>query len=272
VAEPAPSFSAAALADPQFLRIDAVDKTYGTDRRAVEALRRIDLSVPQGEFVSLLGPSGCGKSTLMAMIAGLDPPSGGQITLKGAAVTGPRFSNGIVFQDATLMPWSPVIDNVLLPIRIKKLARKDYVDKAMDLLRAVGLDGFEARLPRQLSGGMRQRVALCRALIHDPDLLLMDEPFSALDAITRDDMAVLLLDLWERVRKTVVFVTHSIREAVLLSDRVVVFSARPGRIMRDVVVPFARPRDFALTETPAFNALCADLRAAIHAGTGRAAA
>jgi len=250
-----------------FLSFHGIAKTYNPGRHAVEAIRRFDLDVMPGEFVSVLGPSGCGKSTLLAMVAGLDAPSAGEIRLGGVPVRGPRFANGIVFQDATLLPWRSVLENTLLPIRIKKLDRRAYEPRARALLTTVGLGECVDRRPRQLSGGMRQRVAICRALIHDPDLLLMDEPFSALDAITRDEMAELMLTLWESVHKTALFITHSIREAVLLSDRVVVMSARPATAILDVTVPFPRPRSFALTETVEFNALCARLRHAIQAST-----
>ena len=191
------------------------------------------LAVRKGEFISLLGPSGCGKSTLLMMIAGLETPTAGRIELDGTLVAGPRRDIGIIFQDATLLPWKSALENVLLPVRILRRPVREHRDRARELLASVGLAGFENHKPGQLSGGMRQRVAICRALINDPEILLMDEPFSALDAITRDEMNELLVDLMERTAKTVVFVTHSIREAAFLSDRVLVMGGRPSGILLD---------------------------------------
>jgi NitT/TauT family transport system ATP-binding protein len=252
-----------------FIAVDAVSKTFGDGAERVEALRGVSFMAEEGAFVSLLGPSGCGKSTLLMMLAGLETPSGGTVALDGARVTGPRREVGIVFQEPTLLPWRSVLDNVLFPARILRLPAEAARARALALLDSVGLGGFVAKKPHELSGGMRQRVALCRALVHDPKILLMDEPFSALDAITRDQMAELLAGMLERFKKTVVFVTHSIREAVFLSDRVLVMSGRPGTIALDQAVPFARPRAPELAETPEFNALCGRLRRAIEAGHQR---
>jgi NitT/TauT family transport system ATP-binding protein len=235
-------------------------KIYGKGASAFEAVNSATFSVQKGEFVSLLGPSGCGKSTLLMMIAGLEALSDGRILAGGTPIDEPRAEIGIVFQDPTLLPWKTTLQNVLFPIEMMHRDRTAYHDPAVELLRLVGLGDAINKRPRQLSGGMRQRVSLCRALIADPGLLLMDEPFSALDAITRDDMNIVLLDLWDRYRKTVLFVTHSIREAVLLSDRVLVMGRAPSRIIADVTIPFARPRDFSMGEKPEFNELCGLLR------------
>jgi NitT/TauT family transport system ATP-binding protein len=201
--------------DPITLQLTNVGKVFDQ----LEAIRSISLSVAKGEFVSLLGPSGCGKSTLLMMIGGLIAPTSGDIIIEGSKVLRPRADVGVVFQTPTLLPWRSVLDNVLLPVEFLKLPRKDFIDRAHSLLKMVKLEDFAGALPRQLSGGMRQRVSICRALINDPSTLLMDEPFSALDAFTRDEMSVDLLRIWQTYRKTIIFVTHSIREAVFLSDR-----------------------------------------------------
>jgi NitT/TauT family transport system ATP-binding protein len=239
-------------------------KTYFTRQAPVQAVASASVNVTRGEFVSLLGPSGCGKSTLLMMIAGLEQPTGGSILLGGTEVREPRREIGIIFQDATLLPWKSALDNVLFPVRILKLPIEPYRRRARELLAMVGLSDFENKKPSQLSGGMRQRVAICRALIHDPDILLMDEPFSALDAITRDQMNVALSEILETYKKTVVFVTHSIREAAFLSDRVVVMGGRPSTIVLDMKMPFARPRRFEVEETPEFTAVCRKLRLTIE--------
>ena len=250
--------------------VSNVQKTYFTRQAPVQAVASASVNVARGEFVSLLGPSGCGKSTLLMMIAGLEQPTGGSILLGGTEVREPRREIGIIFQDATLLPWKSALDNVLFPARILKLPIEPYRRRARELLAMVGLSEFENKKPSQLSGGMRQRVAICRALIHDPDILLMDEPFSALDAITRDQMNVALSEILETYNKTVIFVTHSIREAAFLSDRVVVMGGRPSTIMLDMKMPFQRPRRFELEETPEFVAVCRKLRLTIeqaHGGT-----
>jgi NitT/TauT family transport system ATP-binding protein len=239
---------------------ERVRKVYGQGAVAFEAVSAATFSVEKGEFVSLLGPSGCGKSTLLMMIAGLEAVTDGQVLAGGTLVDEPRSEVGIVFQDPTLLPWKSALQNILFPIEVMHRSRSAHADRARELLRLVGLLDAANKKPRQLSGGMKQRVSLCRALIADPEILLMDEPFSALDAITRDDMNVVLLALWERYRKTVLFVTHSIREAVLLSDRVLVMGGSPSTIIADIKVPFVRPRSFSIGETAEFNALCAALR------------
>ena len=245
------------------IHCQGVRKIYGEGARAFEAVRGVNFSVQEGEFVALLGPSGCGKSTLLMLVGGLEALSAGSIQLGGTPVTGPRCETGIIFQDALLLPWKSALDNVLFPIDMMHRRRADYVGRARELLQMMGIAEAATRKPAQLSGGMRQRVSICRALISDPAIMLMDEPFSALDAITRDELNVLMLDLWERYRKTALFVTHSIREAVLLSDRVLVMGGRPATVVEDVRIPFARPRRFEITEAPEFNAICAHLRGQI---------
>jgi NitT/TauT family transport system ATP-binding protein len=243
------------------LQIRSVSKVF--DR--LEAIRSISFDVADGEFVSLLGPSGCGKSTLLMMIAGLAGPTEGEVKMKGAKVAGPRRETGVVFQSPVLLPWRTVLDNVLFPVELLRLPAARYRTRALELLRMAKIDDFAGALPRQLSGGMRQRAAICRALVHDPALLLMDEPFSALDAITRDEMGVELLRIWQVNRKTVVFVTHSIREAAFLSDRVLVMSQRPATIVDEVAIDLPRPRHIAMMEDEAFNGYVRYLRKAIEA-------
>lgn len=246
------------------VRLSGVSKIYPSTTGAVEALANIDLEIAPGELVSILGPSGCGKSTLLMTIAGLEWPTRGTVSVAGQTVVAPRRETAIVFQDATLLPWKTALQNVLYPSAIARQPRAPHDEKARALLRRVGLEGFEDKRPRQLSGGMRQRVALCRALVQEPDLLLLDEPFSALDAITRDEMAELLLDLWEAGgSRTAVFVTHSIHEAALLSDRVIVMRRRPCEVIADIQVPFSRPRRHDIVDDPTFVTLCARLRALI---------
>jgi NitT/TauT family transport system ATP-binding protein len=223
--------------------IRRVSKHYMTaSGEGVHALDDVSLPIAAGEFVSIVGPSGCGKSTLLMLAAGLIAVTGGEIEVAGTPVKGAVSKAGIVFQRDVLLDWRTVLGNVLLPVEIKKLDRATHLQKARDLLRSVGLAGFEEKYPAELSGGMRQRVAICRALVQDPGLLLMDEPFGALDALTREQMNLDLQRIWLRDRSTVVFITHSIEEAVLLSDRVVVMTARPGRIADILEVGLARPR------------------------------
>lgn len=253
---------------PPEISCERVCKIYGNGSGAFEAVHAATFSIEKGEFVSLLGPSGCGKSTLLMMIAGLESVTDGRVFASGTTVGEPRAEVGIVFQDPTLLPWKTALQNILFPIEVMHRDRATHVDRAMELLRMVGLYDAARKRPGQLSGGMRQRVSLCRALIADPEILLMDEPFSALDAITRDDMNIVLLALWERYRKTVLFVTHSIREAALLSDRILVMGGAPSTITADITVPFARPRHFTIGETAAFNELCGTLRDEITKARG----
>jgi NitT/TauT family transport system ATP-binding protein len=246
------------------VNVDGVRKIYNPGPKQVEALAEVHCRVREGEFVSLLGPSGCGKSTLLMMVAGLETPSTGRIDVGGRAMEGPREDIGLMFQDPTLLPWKSAIENVLFPYRVFDRPKDNARVRAEALLDQVGLHGFYDHKPGQLSGGMRQRVAICRALIYDADLLLMDEPFSALDAITRDEMNTVLVQMWESYHKTALFVTHSIREAVFLSDRVLVMSSRPGRIIEDITIPFDRPRTMDIGETVEFNEICGYLRSRIE--------
>jgi NitT/TauT family transport system ATP-binding protein len=224
------------------VKIAGLTKIYETSDDDVHALDRIDLDIVPGSFVAVVGPSGCGKSTMLSLMAGLIPATSGQILIDGQAVTRPHPKVGVVFQTDLLLYWRTVLDNVLLPVEIKRLGRDGYKEKAANLLSQVGLDGFENKWPSELSGGMRQRVAICRALIQEPGLLLMDEPFGALDALTREQMIRDLQVMWGRVRNTVLFITHGIDEAVFLADRVLVMSPRPGRIDLDLTVDIPRPR------------------------------
>ena len=225
------------------ITLRAVTKRYRTARGGeLQALSEIDLSIDAGEFVSIVGPSGCGKSTLLMLVAGLIPASTGAIEIDARAVKGAVGNIAIVFQRDVLLDWRTVLANVLLPVEIKKLDRPLHRRKARDLLRSVGLAEFEEKYPAELSGGMRQRVAICRALVQDPGLLLMDEPFGALDALTRAQLQIDLQNIWQSSRKTVVFVTHSIEEAVFLSDRVIVMTPRPGRVREVIEIDLPRPR------------------------------
>jgi len=241
------------------IRLGGVGMTYATASGPVEALRDIDLTVGRGELVAIVGPSGCGKSTLLRIIAGLRSPSRGQVLVDGHPVVRPIPSVGMVFQAPVLLKWRTIADNVLLPAELSRLDPRDYRDRAAQLLRLVGLAEFAQKLPRELSGGMQQRASLCRALLLDPPLLLMDEPFGALDAMTRDEMNLELLRVWGQgsgeERKTIVFVTHSIPEAVFLADRVIVMTSRPGRLGRVFDVPLPRPRTAASRARPDFGAL-----------------
>ena len=247
------------------IRIEDVDMTYQAASGPVEALRGISLTVDEGEFVSLVGPSGCGKSTLLRCIAGLRPVTSGRIVVDGAPVVQPIPKVGMVFQAPVMLKWRTVLDNVLLPVELYGLSPRDYRDRAHQLLKLVGLADFAQKRPGELSGGMQQRASLCRALILDPPILLMDEPFGALDAMTRDEMNLELLRIWgeERTgtgaRKTVIFVTHSIPEACFLSDRVVVMSPRPGRVAAIKSVPLARPRTVATRVSPELGRMTLEL-------------
>ena len=245
--------------------VERVRKVYAS---GLEAIREVSFAVGQGEFVSVLGPSGCGKSTLLMMAAGLLEPTEGEIRIGETPVRGPRREIGVVFQSPVLLPWRTVLANVLLPVEILRLPSRPAEARARELLSMVKLDGFLDRLPRELSGGMRQRVSICRALIHDPAILLMDEPFNALDAISRDLMGLELLRIWEHHRKTVLFVTHSIREAVFLSDRVLVMTQRPATITQELTVDLPRPRRLEIEETDEFNRYVAVLRKSIEASHG----
>ena len=226
----------------------------------VTALEEVSLTISPGEFVSVLGPSGCGKSTLLRCIAGLEVPSSGSVSVNGTRVSEPPEGLGMVFQRDALLEWRSVMDNLMLPVDFRRGDRAAALEHAGRLLALTGLTGFEKSYPSQLSGGMRQRVAICRALVDDPVLLLMDEPFGALDALTRDQMNVELQKMWLAEKKTVVFVTHSITEAIFLGDRVVVFSPRPGRIADVIEVDLPRPRRLAVRSSEKFLAHAARIR------------
>jgi NitT/TauT family transport system ATP-binding protein len=255
------------MAGNEVIGLDGVSLVYRSKTAEVHALDDISLDASDREFVALLGPSGCGKSTLLKLISGLMPASSGVIRVNGRPISGPTPSIGIVFQSPLLMAWRTVLQNVLLQIEIRDLRVADYRAPARDLIRLVGLDGFEDAHPHQLSGGMQQRVGLCRALIHDPDLLIMDEPFGALDAMTRELMNAELQRIWIERRKTVLFITHSISEAVFLADRVLVMSPRPGRIVGEIVVDLPRPRTVATTELPAFVHFTREVRQCLNTGS-----
>jgi NitT/TauT family transport system ATP-binding protein len=230
-----------------------------------EAIRDVSIDVANGEFLSLLGPSGCGKSTLLMMIAGLTHPTEGSISIRDIPVVGPRPDIGVVFQQPVLLPWRTILDNVLFPVEVLRLPRKEYEGRAMELLGMAKIAEFANHLPHQLSGGMRQRASICRALIRTPSILLMDEPFSALDAITRDEIGVELLRIWQANRKTVIFVTHSIREAAFLSDRVLVMGRRPATVAAEFKIDLPRPRTIPMMEEEPFNQRSRELRKAIEA-------
>ncbi|MBX3550960.1 MAG: ABC transporter ATP-binding protein [Pseudolabrys sp.] len=244
------------------IEVKGLYKRFGAGDGVV-ALENVDLTVRRGEFVAILGPSGCGKSTLLMITAGLTPPSSGSVVVDGKKVTRPLTEVGIVFQRDLLFDWRTVLGNVMLQADIRGLDRNASREKALQLLETVGLRGFADRRPWELSGGMRQRVALCRALLHDASLLLLDEPFGALDAITRDQINLDLQKIWLATGCTAVMVTHSISEAIFLADRVVVMSPRPGRIAQDVTIDLPRPRTVEMRDTPRFAAYQATLRDAI---------
>ena len=248
-----------AAADP-LMRLDKVCKTYETRDGPIVSLQPITLDVRAGEFVSIVGPSGCGKSTLLKMAAGLLPVTAGTLSIHGSVVVGPPEGVGIVFQNAVLLGWRDILDNIMLQVEIRRLPREPYFRRAMELIEMVDLKGFEHKLPWQLSGGMQQRAALCRALVHDPQILLMDEPFGALDAMTRERMNLDLQRIWSSTRKTVLLITHSIPEAVFLADRVVVLTERPGSIAHVYDVPLARPRSVEMMASHAFVMLTQTIR------------
>lgn len=247
------------------IELTGVDKTFITKEGRIDALSDVTFDVGEHEFVAIVGSSGCGKSTLLRIIAGLLSRTAGQVTVAGAPVDGPHSGIGMVFQSPVLLPWRNVRRNIELQIDIRRLNRRDYVDEVADLIGLVGLEGFEDRHPYELSGGMQQRVALCRALIHNPSMLLMDEPFGALDALTREQMNVELQRIWMETKKSVVLVTHSISEAVFLADRVIVMSPRPGHIQAIVPVDLPRPRTFEAMKSEIFLGACDRVRQVMNA-------
>jgi len=230
------------------LQVEKLCKTFGD----LEAVKNIDMGVERGEFIAVVGPSGCGKTTFLRMVAGLETPTSGSIRIDGQPLSGPGTNRGFVFQNDSLLPWRTVLSNALIGPEVGGKVGETERKRTLDLLKLVGLGGFENYYPRQLSGGMRQRVNLARALAIDPDVLLMDEPFASLDAQTREIMQTELLRIWEQGRKTVLFVTHQIDEAVFLADRVLVFARRPGRLQESVEIKLTRPRNLAIKRTPEF--------------------
>ncbi|MGH7414314.1 MAG: ABC transporter ATP-binding protein [Candidatus Rokuibacteriota bacterium] len=236
--------------------IRGVSQRFGADGASVSALDGIDLEVPDRQFVSVVGPSGCGKSTLLSLIAGLRRPSSGAVLCDGELITAPMPRKvGMIFQEANLLPWLSALDNVAFPLKLRRVPRRERLDAAARMLDLTGLAGFEDRLPHPVSGGMKQRVSIARGLVQNPAVLLMDEPFASLDEQTRMVLGDELLRIWSETRKTVLFVTHSLNEAVYLADRVIVLSARPGRVVDDVSVDLPRPRDFAMTSSERFGVL-----------------
>jgi NitT/TauT family transport system ATP-binding protein len=249
--------------------IHNISKTYVTASSGdVHALDKVNLAIADGEFVCVVGPSGCGKSTLLRMLAGLDTYDTGRLTLDGQSVTGPSGKVGVVFQAANLLPWLTVRENVRLPLRVG--GRHPLADTRIDdLLGIAGLQDFGGRYPYELSGGMQQRAGICRALARDPQILLMDEPFGALDALTRERMNMELQRIWQTHRKTIMLITHSISEAIFLGDRVAVMSARPGRILADLKVPIPRPRSFdTIVSHPSYAKLASEIRGLLNAQEG----
>lgn len=249
-------------ADTQtLLSLDAVNKEYHSKKsRPVSALQDVTLHVREGEVMTFVGPSGCGKSTLLKTMAGLLPPSSGSVFLSGEQHNEPSESIGIVYQQPLLLPWKNVLENVLVPIRVRKMDLRIYKNHAQDLLKKIGLAGFEDSYPHQLSGGMQQRVGIARAMVQNPDVLLMDEPFGALDAMTREQLTDELIRIQEEFGKTVAFVTHSIVESVLLADRVVVMTPRPGRIAKIIGIELPRPREMGVVNTPQFGRYADEIR------------
>ena len=244
------------------IRLENVTKSYSTE---VTALRDASFEVAKGEFLFLVGPSGSGKSTLLRIVAGLDTPTAGRVMLNGRAITGPGPDRGMVFQSYTLFPWLNVADNIAFGLRERGVSEAMIRETVAEYVAKVGLRGFENHLPKQLSGGMQQRTAIARALANDPEILLLDEPFGALDNQTRGLMQELLLGIWERERKTVVFVTHDIEEAIFMASRVIVMTARPGRIKADIAVDLPHPRHYTIKTSPEFSALKARLTEEIRA-------
>ena len=247
------------------LKIRGVERRFAGAGGGTLALQATDLAVAENDFLTILGPSGCGKSTLLRIVAGLDQPTAGEVLLDGRRIDSPGADRGMVFQSYTLFPWLTVLDNVCFGLRERGLPRAQQLETAHGFIAKVGLTGFEAHYPKQLSGGMQQRTAIARALANAPRILLMDEPFGALDHQTRELMQELLLEIWEAERKTVLFVTHDIDEAVFMASRTVVMSARPGRIKLDRTVDLPHPRHYSMKTTPAFSELKAELTECVRA-------
>lgn len=252
------------------LYLEGVGKRYvSRDGTTTVALQDVSLAVGGAEFIALVGASGCGKSTLLRLVCGLMAPSQGRVMLGGTEIREPRDDTAMVFQAPTLLPWATILDNVLFPLRMLGKLRADSRERALDLLKLAGLQGFERKYPRELSGGMQQRAAICRGLVQQPSVLLMDEPFGALDALTREEMSLELLRIWSSNPMTVLFVTHSISEAVLLADRVVVMSPRPGRVADVIPIDLPRPRNFDQLGMPAAQDAVRRIRKIIYADKAR---
>jgi NitT/TauT family transport system ATP-binding protein len=243
------------------IRMLGVAKSYRSAEGEVESLKPLEFDIREGEFLSIVGPSGCGKSTLLKLVGGLLPATRGSIEIAGRRVDGPAGSIGIVFQNHVLLAWRTVLENIMLQIEVRKLPRERGLEHARELVDMVGLKGFENKYPWQLSGGMQQRASICRALVHDPAILLMDEPFGALDAMTREKMNLELQRIWAAAKKTVLLITHSIPESIFLSDRVLVMSERPGSIAAIYEVELPRPRTLAMMGSPEFAVLAQTIRA-----------
>ena len=244
-----------------FISVDRLEKVYRPFHGApVRAIVETSFGIRRGEFITVVGPSGCGKTTLLNILAGLVSRTTGSVLLDGTPVDGPRRDIGVVFQAPTLLPWRTVLQNVMLPAEIQNLDPATSLERARGLIASVGLAGFEHAHPKELSGGMQQRAGICRALVHDPGLLLMDEPFGALDAMTREYMNLELLRIWSERKKTVLLITHSISEAIILADRVFVMTLRPGRIAEIIDVTFPRPRTLNMLQTPEAGTLIARIR------------
>ncbi|GGJ75968.1 ABC transporter ATP-binding protein [Alloalcanivorax dieselolei] len=248
---------------PVMLSTRNLSKIYRTRSGTIEALRDVSIDVPKGSFVSIVGASGCGKSTLLNVLAALESASDGHAFRNGKPLVAPSREVGIVFQEHVLLPWLTVLENVLLPAELYGLAKEDSEPRARALLKLSGLEGFEQRKPSDLSGGMKQRTAICRALLTDPQVLLMDEPFGALDALTREELSLELLTIWERDRKTALLITHDINEAVLLSDTVIVMSPRPGRVIETIDINLPRPRGPKTELEPEFRQLTHHIKSLI---------
>ena len=250
---------------PPLIECRSLNKVYPGRKASVRALDDVTFTIAESEFVSIVGPSGCGKSTLLRILAGLIPRTSGEVRIGSRDVVRPDPDTGLVFQAPVLLPWRTILENVLLPIEIARLPKEEFRERASSLLRMVGLDGFEQRYPFELSGGMQQRASIVRALVHDPKMLLMDEPFGALDAMTREQMNVETLRIWETSGKTIVFVTHSISEAVYLSDRVLVMTPRPGRLAAVIDIDLPRPRDLGVINSDRFGVYASQIRELLNA-------
>jgi NitT/TauT family transport system ATP-binding protein len=247
------------------IAVSDVSRVFTSGGTTVTALDHVGFEVQAGNFVSIVGPSGCGKSTLLKIVSGLLAPSSGTVTVHGEPVRAPLENVGMVFQAPILLKWRSVIGNILLPVEFARLDIPSHTERTRALIKLVGLEGFDEMYPHQLSGGMQQRVSLCRALVTDPQLLLMDEPFGALDAMTRDELDMELLRIWEERKKTVLFVTHSIQEAVFLSDVVFVMSARPGRLLEQIAINLPRPRSMEMMTDQKFGGYALKIRALLAA-------